>query len=145
MFSICSRAQMCRSILHLLYFFPPSTPKVGRAQVQDSCPCPPCTAESWLCGSPFSITPLCLVPGHCTYYTFNQLLAIANLPPSPGVWPISVVLLLLESSSAHGHSCIFVSLTDGFWWFQVPRDKRLLSVSKASDNQEDQDKRYRAM
>ena len=44
--------------------------------------------------------------------------------------------------SAQGHSCIYVSLTDGWSWFQVPRDKRLLSVSKASDSQEDQDKRY---
>lgn len=26
--------------------------------------------------------------------------------------------------------------------FQVPRDKRLLSVNKVSDSQEDQDKRY---
>ena len=49
---------------------------------------------------------------------------------------------MLVASSAQGHSCIYVSLTNGWSWFQVPRDKRLLSVSKASESQEDQDKRY---
>lgn len=92
------------------------------------------------CGPLFSITPFVWWTVIATYLTFNHLLAIANLPPS-GEHSILVSLLMLVSSSAHRHGYIYVSLTDCCWCFQVPRDKRLLSVSKSSDSQEDQDKR----
>lgn len=110
----------------------------------DDCLCQQSTAKSgllWLytdhhrfVSGPLSL-PLRLL-------TFSHLLAVANLPPFPRECSISFSLFMLVASSAQGHSCIYVSLTNGWSWFQVPRDKRLLSVSKASESQEDQDKRY---
>ena len=144
MFSVCSRAQ-------ILLPFPliHSQPTWGGLKrcsgpVRESCLCQQGTAESGLLwpyadDHPFVSGPLSLP---IRLLTFNHLLATANLPPFSGECSISFSLLMLVSSSARDHSCIYVSLTDGRWCFQVPRDKRLLSVSKASDSQEDQDKRY---
>lgn len=95
-----------------------STPKVGRPREalrsRESGLCQQCPAESGLLWPyvyhhPFVSDPLSLP---LRLLTFNHLLAIAELPPFPGECPISCSLLVLVSSSAQGHSCLHVSLTD---------------------------------